>query len=245
MKKKILAIVLCICMLAIAIVGGTLAYFTDTDEVTNVMAVGSVKIEQIEKERGADGTLQDFTQNKPVVPAVGPIAWADEPITVGGDVQEVFTAELKNVVDKFVYVQNTGKSNAYVRTIVMIEAPGGDPNNLIHINANDKGSDLTGTPLMGIVTVEGVDYFYMVFTYSEALAPNALTPVSLAQVFLDSKTTNEDVAAYGATWEIHALSQAVQADGFEAEGTKAAAEVALDTAFGEVNETNLIDWFTT
>ena len=34
MKKKVLALSLCVVMLAIAIVGGTLAYFTDTKNAT-------------------------------------------------------------------------------------------------------------------------------------------------------------------------------------------------------------------
>ena len=46
MKKKILALSLCVAMLAIAIVGGTLAYFTDTtDEVENTFTMGKVKID--------------------------------------------------------------------------------------------------------------------------------------------------------------------------------------------------------
>ena len=48
MKKKILAVVLCVAMLAIAIVGGTLAYFTDTDARENVFAVGNIEIELTE-----------------------------------------------------------------------------------------------------------------------------------------------------------------------------------------------------
>lgn len=57
MKKKILAIVLCIAMLAIAIAGGTLAYFTDTDAETNVIVVGNVSAELYESRyhRGATG----------------------------------------------------------------------------------------------------------------------------------------------------------------------------------------------
>ena len=35
MKKKITAICLCVALLAIAIVGATLAYFTDTKSATN------------------------------------------------------------------------------------------------------------------------------------------------------------------------------------------------------------------
>ena len=45
MKKKILAMCLCVAMLAIAIVGGTLAYFTDTDTQTNVFTNGNIEIQ--------------------------------------------------------------------------------------------------------------------------------------------------------------------------------------------------------
>lgn len=50
MKKKILAMSLCVVMLAIAIVGGTLAYFTDTDQETNTFTVGNVKIDLLESQ---------------------------------------------------------------------------------------------------------------------------------------------------------------------------------------------------
>ena len=44
MKKKIFAICLVVALAATAIVGGTLAYFTDTDAATNTFTVGNVKI---------------------------------------------------------------------------------------------------------------------------------------------------------------------------------------------------------
>ena len=57
MKKKIVAFTLVIAMLAIAIVGGTLAYFTDFDEKTNVIAIGEVsaKLYESKYHRGATG----------------------------------------------------------------------------------------------------------------------------------------------------------------------------------------------
>ena len=229
MKKKIVAMCATVALAAVAVAGGSLAYFTDTDEAKNVMTTGSVAIEQIEQERGESGALQPFTPNKPVVPAVGPIAWDANLLAVGGGNQKVFDDDLKNVIDKFVHVKNTGKSDAYVRTIIVIEAPGYDPNDLIHVNVNDSVG-VTATS-WAPVTAGGIDYVYSVFTYTNELAPNAETNVSLAQVFLDSATTNEDVAAYGDTWEIYAFSQAVQADGF------ADAATALDTAFGAINAT--------
>ena len=43
-KKKITTVVLLLAFLAIAVTGGTLAYFTDTDEATNTFTVGNVDI---------------------------------------------------------------------------------------------------------------------------------------------------------------------------------------------------------
>ena len=64
MKKKITAIFLCVALLATAIVGASLAYFTDTDNETNTFTVGNVKIDLIEKERDGKGGTKDFTQGK-------------------------------------------------------------------------------------------------------------------------------------------------------------------------------------
>ena len=48
MKKKITAIFLCVALVAIAIVGASLAYFTDTKTVKNTFTVGNVKIDLTE-----------------------------------------------------------------------------------------------------------------------------------------------------------------------------------------------------
>ena len=48
MKKKLTAIFLCVALAAIAIVGASLAYFTDTDSATNTFTVGNVKIQLLE-----------------------------------------------------------------------------------------------------------------------------------------------------------------------------------------------------
>lgn len=53
MKKKIFAACLVICLLATAVIGTTLAYFTDeTDAVTNTFTVGKVKIDLTETPSG-------------------------------------------------------------------------------------------------------------------------------------------------------------------------------------------------
>ena len=48
MKKKLVAISLVVAMLAVAVIGGSLAYFTDTKSAENTFTVGNVKIELLE-----------------------------------------------------------------------------------------------------------------------------------------------------------------------------------------------------
>lgn len=50
MKKKLLALVLVVALAATAVIGGTLAYFTDTDEAVNTFTVGGVSIDLIESQ---------------------------------------------------------------------------------------------------------------------------------------------------------------------------------------------------
>ena len=63
-KRRILAIAMSLCIVAILAVGASLAYFTDTDSKTNTFTVGNVSITL--NEMNADGT--DFTQNQKLYP---------------------------------------------------------------------------------------------------------------------------------------------------------------------------------
>lgn len=247
MKKKILAVVLCVAMLAIAVAGGTMAYFTDTADAVNVMAAGNVKIEQHEQERAKDadgnftGQLQDFTQNQPVFPAVGEEAWAKDQqetgIVVDGTEYNTYHSGLKNVLDKIVTVENTGKSAAFIRTVVVVEAPDYDAKGLIHINTNRSDETVSWSDWERL-ELNGLQCLYSVCTYLDPVAAGETTEPSLLQVYLDSKTANEDADAYDGLWEIMVVSQAVQEAGFSD------AAAALDEAFGAANPANVADWFT-
>ena len=99
--------ILAICMALFLSVGSTIAYMTDMDTAVNVVTLGNVKIDLIEKERGSDGTLVKFTDDHPLYPGVYPNGLD----TFEGD----YWADVHNAVDKIVSVENTGKSAAYVR----------------------------------------------------------------------------------------------------------------------------------
>ncbi|MBR6754094.1 MAG: hypothetical protein IKM05_08710, partial [Clostridia bacterium] len=144
MKRSTLVMVLCL-VLAVAMgVGSTMAYLQDTDEDVNVMTLGNVYIEQHEfervvdeegnyeiiraEERGEDSyKLKDFTQAKPLYPATGEVTgWEETGVCFeqldGNPLGKMTILDgLNNVQDKFVFVENTGKSDAYVRTIIAYE----------------------------------------------------------------------------------------------------------------------------
>ena len=75
MKKKITAIFLCVALVAIAIVGASLAYFTDTKSATNTFTVGNVKIELLESQyhrvNAGKGNASGETE-----PSMGGYLWA-------------------------------------------------------------------------------------------------------------------------------------------------------------------------
>lgn len=136
MKKKILAIVLCVAMLAIAIVGGTMAYFTDTDADVNTFVAGNVKIKQNEEQREYvideqtgrhdynDAKVVAFENDHPLVPAVipGDTYSYDGTVTLGnGNTYKIWDESINNELDKFITVTNTGSEEAYIRTIIAFE----------------------------------------------------------------------------------------------------------------------------
>ena len=95
MKKKIISLCLVICLLAIAIVGGTLAYFTDTEEATNTFTMGSVGITLTEPTYtgDTDGKLKVYP---------GQVYDKDPTITVDADSENcwlVATVTISNLGD--------------------------------------------------------------------------------------------------------------------------------------------------
>lgn len=120
MKKKITALCLCVALLAIAVVGASLAYFTDTKSATNTFSVGNVKIDLIEQQKGENG-LVDFKQDKTLVPG---------------------KSNDGNAVSKIVTVKNTGDNAAWVwvelripKYLVSNEYPTDESKNALHWNS--------------------------------------------------------------------------------------------------------------
>ena len=263
--KKVIAWLLVLSLTAAISIGATLAYLTDTDEDVNVMTLGKVKIDQLEYERvdveskDEDAEVRKFRDDKPMYPAVidkEKFNWTAGDSYVDWEQigKEDYTSsiwnpeQINNEVDKMVFVKNKGTYDAYVRTVFAFEA--GQYENLdeflkaVHMNRNetDWSWDWNTTPVAipnkdGTVTT---NYFIATATYNQAVQPGELTEISLAQLALDPAVTNEDLKAFGDTYQVLVKSQAIQADGFENEllSKQELIKSALDEGFGAV-ENNL------
>ena len=239
MKKKILALCLIVAMLGVAVVGGTMAYFTDTDEAVNVMTIGSVKIEQIEEEwNETEKKLQPFTQAKELLPYVGSITGWDKVAT-----GYPRFAGIKNAIDKFVSVKNTGRSDAYVRTFIALEVGTGN-DNLLGVSIDNLNSSEGGTAWavvkQGYETIDGNNYYVFVFEHKEPLKAGEQTIPCFRQVYLKPEATQEDAAKLdgndNGTYDILSFTQAVQAGGF------ASAREAFKASFDENSDTIKMPW---
>lgn len=249
MKKKITALFLCVALAAIAIVGASLAYFTDTDNETNTFAVGNVKIDLIEQERGENG-LQPFTQNKKLSPIVG---------SAQGEKDELGMPTAKNYVDKMVTVRNTGSEKAYIRAYFAIPAALDDGYetfnagmNVLHFNFGNKVVDGNITSTEGAewiwthgskwnyfeTTMDGVNYNVYFADYYQPVAANETTEQLICGVYLDknvdmkdgkyidTRYPNADLSILEGTVKYPVFAVAVQAEGFDT------AAAAMDAAFG-------------
>lgn len=230
MKKKILSICLVAVIAVMAIAGASLAYLTDTDQADNVFTVGNVQIDLVEQQRNEDtGALEDFVGDDVLMPIVG---------SAQGEKDALGLPTAKNYVDKIVTVDNTGKSDAYIRVIVAVPAALDYPDGPLHWNLGDNFGDATPDAYNAEVVwefintedVNGVSCNIYTFTYQTAVAAGESTPfAAIVGFYLDKSvdneivngelvyTYNDKVVDYDLTGEviIPVYAQAVQAAGFE------------------------------
>ena len=155
MKKKLTAIFLCVALAAIAIVGASLAYFTDTKSATNTFTVGNVKIDLIESkfhregnDNSGDTTIPDPTHKVTADDGMkyvgtGHTMFTDDEIKADAETykESYLAVKGKNMVPgrgvaKCPYVVNTGANDAYIRIRVMI--PSAANNDFVR-NVKDGG----------------------------------------------------------------------------------------------------------
>ena len=235
-KKKLVVVLAALVAVLTLAIGGTLAYFTDTEQKTNVMAIGNVEINIEELMKNPDGTDPKY------------VKFDENDITL----YPVENSKGINLYNKLVSVFNTSEQDAaYIRTIVLFEANNDVKSceddccmNGVHFAYTDgdyvtlgkQGRGTTNQLLKDTITYNGKEWHVVVFTdvQGRAIAKDE-SQDSLTSVWLDAHVTDEEATAWGGNVEVVVLAQGIQS----AHLTHAEAMEAL----GEVNEDNINKWF--
>lgn len=209
-KKSILMAAIAVMLVAVLVVGGTLAYFTDTKSATNTFTMGNVSIDLKEQQKGENG-LEPFEQNKQLVPG---------------------KSNDGNAVSKIVTVTNTSKDNAawvWVELkipayLVSNEYPTNESKNALHWNSYgcfnveynagnywklatsdgivDADHNVTDPKMVAVgdglwndykyvgrVTENGTEYVVIRTTMAKTLPAGKTSLPCLAQVYMDWRVT--------------------------------------------------------
>lgn len=240
-KKTILVAAIAVMLVAALVVGGTLAYFTDTKDAKNTFTVGNVKIELYEsslhRENAgyANGTTVDNVSPKNVELwsdvdklgtgktskyQAGDTYYTDEQIKDNAGNYHCDDVKLApgQSYHKMPYVKNTGANDAYIRIRVMFPAELDTAvlNSSMYTTTAIKSGEFTMVKTEN-VNKGGKMYNVYTFTRTEALKPQEMTYWNVwGTVHMDSGVTNEDITSLipSGKFDVLVEADAIQADGF-------------------------------
>ena len=249
MKKKLTAIFLCVALVAVAVIGGTLAYFTDTKSATNTFTVGNVKIELLESslhrenagvpneattsdsELWSDVDMEGANNTSPY--KAGDSFYTDAQIKANAAQYTCENVKLNpgQSYHKMPYVVNTGANDAYIRIRVMFPANLDTAilNSSMYTQTalNNKEFTMSYDASKPVVR-DGIEYNVYTFTRIDPLESGKMTYWNVwGTVHMDSDVTNEEIAALfgeGKAYPNGTFPVLVEADAIQAEGFANATE---------------------
>lgn len=210
-KKRFVAILLCVTLVALAAIGATFAYLTDSKTVNNTFTMGNVAIKLDESKVDQNGN-------------------AVEGDRVTSNTYNVYPGA---VVTKDPIVHNTGKNGAYVRAVVTIEdgmnwlglynenvwtAPQEAAFNAMINNTLGDGWELVDIAYDMSGPNHPTSDFVATLKYTNVLEAGKDTTAMFSQIAFPTKLTGNDVTSridQNGEFGINVVAQAIQADGFE------------------------------
>lgn len=236
-KKTILVAAIAVMLVAALVVGGTLAYFTDTKSATNTFTVGNVKIDLLEsslhRENAgiANGATSDSElwsdvakegSNNTSPYKAGDTFYTDAQIKANAEKYTCDNVKLNpgEYYHKMPYVVNTGKNDAYIRIRVMIPAALDTAilNSSMYTTTALNNKEFTKAyDNTGAVVRDGVKYNVYTFTRIDPLKAGEMTYWNVwGTIHMDPGVTNEEIANLlpNGTFNVLVEADAIQADGF-------------------------------
>ena len=242
MKKKITAIFLCVALLAIAIVGASLAYFTDTKTATNTFTVGNVKIDLLESSlhRENAGVANGETSTSEL--------WSDLAKQGSGNTSKYkagdtfytdaqieanaaeYTCDNVQLIPgrsyhKMPYVKNVGNNDAYIRIRVMIptDLDTAVLNSSMYTSSAMDKKEFMAMDKTGPVVRGDINYNVYTFTRIDSLAPGEMTYWNVwGTIRMDTTVTSAQSEALfgesgpypGGVFPVLVEADAIQSEGF-------------------------------
>lgn len=246
-KKTILVAAIAVMLVAALVVGGTLAYFTDTESAPNTFTVGNVSIKLLESSLHRENAGYVGTPGEELNPEnaelrsevlkqgsgntnkykAGDTFYTDPQIEADAAKYECKDVKLApgQSYHKMPYVKNTGANDAYIRIRVMIPANLDTAilNSSIYTTTAMKSGEFTyAYDNTGTVDRDGVKYNVYTFTRTEALKPGEMTYWNVwGTIHMDSDVTNEEIASLfgeGKPYADGTFPVLVEADAIQADG---------------------------
>ena len=189
-KKKLLTLAMVLSMVAILVVGGTIAYFTDTDKETNTFTTGDVEIDLKENfvqdsllMPGKDIQKQVFVKNVGSEPAYVRVHIAYPSMLDSGSEDQPQFAAYNNTLH-----WNFSAESAQEGEWSQMQSSTATGSNSAYPNWPGNGGEYN----MYQATIDGILYNVYVMTYETALEPNKTTATNaIEKVYLDVSVTNE------------------------------------------------------
>lgn len=237
-KRKIVLLASALCMVAILAIGGTLAYFTDTQAVENTFTVGNVKIQLLESKlhRENAGVANGATSDSEL--------WSDVEKKGSGNTSEykagdTFYTDAQIKADaaeyscddvklapgesyhKMPYVVNTGSNPAYIRIRMLFPAALDTAilnSSMYTTSAVSRGEFTMEYDDSATIIRDGVAYNAYIFTRVKPLQPKEMTYWNVwGTVHMDADVTNEEITDLvpDGTFSVLVEADAIQAEGFD------------------------------
>lgn len=202
-KKRFVAILLCVTLVALAAIGATFAYLTDTKTVNNTFTIGNVAI-KLDETNVNDPTGDRVTSN-------------------------TYNVYPGAVVTKDPIVHNTGKNAAYIRATVNVSnwmnlcaayypesgfeftKPGYEKSLELLVGTLGEGWSVVGVEAGDTFTIGQFDAKF-ILKYDGKLAAGENTTAMFQTVTIPTGIDNASTDSFK---EVKVVAQAIQADGFD------------------------------
>lgn len=223
-KRKLLTLAMTVAMIAILAIGGTLAYFTDTDAAVNTFTTSNVSID----------LKEDFKKDSLLMPGidVNKDAWivndGDQAAYVWAEI--LIPSALDDADDNSPAAPGLGNSlhmnfpGKYSKEYAQNDNPSAKFYNeeLSQLWIHQHNADGVSYGYMGTETIEGVTYNKHIAFYDEELGVGESTSLFMDKVYMDLKVKQgenglllaDGKTDYTGTWEIIVRAYGIQAEGF-------------------------------